>query len=111
MRTEYLEYLLEVARTKSISAAAKKLFIGQTTLSAIINSVENELNVKIFLRTHRGVGLTEHGERVIAIVEDMVAKNRQLQNLFSDTGLSAGTWPWWPIPARAARWDSTSPLA
>lgn len=85
MRTEYLEYLPEVARTKSISAAAKKLFIGQTTLSAIINSVENELNVKIFLRTHRGVGLTEHGERVIAIVEDMVAKNRQLQNLFSDT--------------------------
>ena len=58
MRTEYLEYLLEVARTKSISAAAKKLFIGQTTLSAIINSVENELNVKIFQRTHRGVALT-----------------------------------------------------
>lgn len=61
MRTEYLEYLLEVARTKSISAAAKKLFIGQTTLSAIINSVENELNVKIFQRTHRGVALRPMG--------------------------------------------------
>ena len=84
MRTEYLEYLLEVARTHSISAAAKKLFIGQTTLSAIINSVENELNVKIFQRTHRGVKLTEHGERVIAIAEDMVEKNRQLLNLSSD---------------------------
>lgn len=85
MRTEYLEYLLEVARTKSISAAAKKLFIGQTTLSAIINSVENELNVKIFQRTHRGVALTAHGERVIAIAEEMVENNRQLMNLFSDT--------------------------
>ena len=84
MRTEYLEYLLEVARTHSISAAAKKLFIGQTTLSAIINSVENELNVKIFQRTHRGVKLTENGERVIAIAEDMVEKNRQLLNLSSD---------------------------
>ncbi|NCE64990.1 LysR family transcriptional regulator [Pseudoflavonifractor sp. 524-17] len=84
MRTEYLEYLLEVARTRSISAAAKKLFIGQTTLSAIINSVENELNVKIFQRTHRGVKLTEHGERVIAIAEDMVEKNRQLLNLSAD---------------------------
>ena len=85
MRTEYLEYLLEVARTKSISAAAKKLFIGQTTLSAIINSVENELNVKIFQRTHRGVALTAHGERVIAIAEEMVENNRQLLNLFADT--------------------------
>lgn len=85
MRTEYLEYLLEVARTKSISAAAKKLFIGQTTLSAIVNSVENELNVKIFVRTHRGVALTEHGERVIAIAEDIAEKNRQLLTLFSDT--------------------------
>lgn len=88
MRTEYLEYLLEVAHTNSISRAAKKLFIGQTTLSAIINSVENELNIKIFLRTHRGVKLTERGEQVIAIAEDMVKKNRQLHNLCQDMALT-----------------------
>lgn len=84
MRTEYLEYLLEVAHADSISAAAKKLFIGQTTLSAIINSIEKELNVTLFLRTHKGIKLTAQGEQVIALAESIVEKNRQLTNLFSD---------------------------
>lgn len=81
MRTEHLEYLIEVARTNSISAAAKKLFIGQTTLSAIINSIEQELNIEIFVRTHKGVKLTETGEQFIMIAEDMVEKNHMLQSL------------------------------
>lgn len=48
VRIEYLEYLLEVARSKSISAAAKRLYLSQTSLSAIVNSLEKELNIKIF---------------------------------------------------------------
>lgn len=81
MKTEHLEYLLEVARTGSISAAAKNLFIGQTTLSAIINSVESELNVQIFSRSHRGVRLTERGEQVVALAEDIVEKSCHLMDL------------------------------
>ena len=40
--------------------------------------------MKIFQRTHRGVALTAHGERVIAIAEEMVENNRQLLNLFAE---------------------------
>lgn len=83
MRIEYLEYLLEVARSKSISAAAKRLYLSQTSLSAIVNSLEKELNIKIFQRTHKGIVLTAEGEQALELAADIVEKNEQLQHLFS----------------------------
>ena len=83
MRIEYLEYLLEVARSKSISAAAKRLYLSQTSLSAIVNSLVKELNIKIFQRTHKGIVLTAEGEQALELAADIVEKNEQLQHLFS----------------------------
>lgn len=83
MRTEYLDYLLEVARCESISKAAKKLFIGQTTLSAIINSVETELNMKLFQRSHQGIRLTPQGTQAMMLIEKIANTNRMLLDLNS----------------------------
>lgn len=85
MRIEYLEYLLEVARSKSISAAAKRLYLSQTSLSAIVNSLEKELNIKIFQRTHRGIVLTPEGEQALELAREIVEKNEQLQRIFSSS--------------------------
>lgn len=81
MRTEYMHYLLEVARSESISAAAKKLFLGQTTLSAIVNSVEDDLQIKIFERTHKGIRLTPEGEAAIPLMEEIYNRSRALKSL------------------------------
>ena len=43
MKIEHLSYLREIEKCKSISAAAKKLYIGQTTLSAIIKSIAGNI--------------------------------------------------------------------
>lgn len=83
MRIEHLEYLLEVARCKSISAAAKRLYLSQTSLSGIINALEKELNVKLFQRTHRGVVLSPEGEEVVALARDIVEKSDRMQQIFS----------------------------
>lgn len=83
MRIEHLEYLLEVTRCRSISAAAKRLYLSQTSLSGIINTLEKELNVKLFQRTHKGVVLTPEGEAVAELARDIVAKNEQMQQVFS----------------------------
>lgn len=61
MRTEQLKYLLEVTSCGSISAAAKRLYINQTTLSAAIQSIETELGGKLFQRTAKGVVLSAFG--------------------------------------------------
>ena len=87
MRIEYLEYLLEVAHSKSISAAAKQLYLSQTSLSAIVNSLEKELNIKIFQRTHKGIVLTPEGESALELAADIVEKNEQLQHLFSSSSM------------------------
>ena len=78
MRIEHLNYLVEVAKHKSISTAAKKLYISQTGLSAIINSIEAELNIKLFYRTNKGVSLTVEGEQAILIMKDILTKNDEL---------------------------------
>lgn len=65
MRTEQMKYLLEVAACGSISAAAKKLYINQTTLSAAIQAIESELGSNLFRRTPKGVVLTSYGEVAI----------------------------------------------
>lgn len=84
MRIEHLNCLVEVAKCKSISTAAKKLYISQTGLSAIINSIEAELNIKLFYRTNKGVSPTPEGEQAIALIKDILVKNDELHFLSSD---------------------------
>ena len=50
-----------VASTGNISHAAKKLFISQPAISKSIGKLEQQLNTKLFLRTSKGVMLTEEG--------------------------------------------------
>ena len=82
MRTEHLAYLLEVARCKSISEAAQKLYVGQTTLSAIINSIEAELNIKIFQRSYQGIRITPQGEQAMTMIESIVNQESALHEIF-----------------------------
>ena len=71
MKTEHITYILEVARCLSISSAAKKLYISQTTLSSIVTNFEKELSITVFTRTTKGVKLTPHGENIIAKLHDL----------------------------------------
>ncbi len=78
MKIEYLNYLREIEKCKSISAAAKKLYIGQTTLSAIIKSIEDELDVRLFHRLPNGVVPTEKGAEILRYSEEIVEKYREM---------------------------------
>ena len=78
MKIEYLSYLREIERCKSISSAAKKLYIGQTTLSAIIKSIEDELGVRLFLRMPNGVVPTTEGQEVLRYADEIVEKYKEM---------------------------------
>ena len=78
VKLEYLEYIVEVKRCKSISRAARNLYTTQPTVSIAIQNVEDELGFKIFHRSNTGVELTKEGmelyekiERVLATIEEM----------------------------------------
>lgn len=58
-----LQYFSEVARQKSITKAAQLLHISQPSLSQTIRRLENELGVKLFERSGKGIQLTAKGLR------------------------------------------------
>ena len=62
MRIEYLQYFLEVCRTKSMSTAARNLHVAQQTVSMAVKALEDEWNLTLLERTNRGVSVTAAGE-------------------------------------------------
>ncbi len=58
----------EVAIKKSLSKAAKSLYISQPAVSQIISQLESDLKVRLFTRTPKGVVLTKEGELLFEYV-------------------------------------------
>lgn len=81
VKIEHLRYLVEIRKQHSISSAARNLYIGQTTLSAIVRSVENELEFVIFQRTPRGVYPTAAGNELLGHAEEILLKYDEMLRL------------------------------
>ena len=65
------EYFLTVARERSISKAAEKLYLSQPYLSQCIARLERELGLRLFDRSHSPLTLTEAGELYLSYLEKM----------------------------------------
>lgn len=65
MTIQQCKYVLEILKRGSFNEAAKTLFIAQSSLSASVKALENELNIKIFERSNSGVLLTEDGAEFV----------------------------------------------
>ena len=62
---ELYKYFYAVAQTGNISAAAKQLYTSQPVVSKYIGRLENELHTQLFIRTSRGVRLTDEGPSAV----------------------------------------------
>lgn len=89
MRLDYLDYLIEIDKYHSISAAAKELYIGQATLSAIVKSVEEELGFSVFRRTRSGVETTAEGEEALALAWEISSCYEEAKQLGGQKGMGA----------------------
>lgn len=65
MTIQQLQYILEVNRTRSITQAAKNLYVTQAGISSAISSLEDELGFQLFARSWQGAVPTERGARVL----------------------------------------------
>lgn len=84
LKIEYFKYLQEIEKSKSISSASRKLYMGQTTLSSILKKVENELGFPIFHRTPKGVYPTKKGNELLKICSEINTKLDKVQFLKDD---------------------------
>ena len=65
MEIRQREYFKEIADTGSINEAARRLNMSQPPLSSQLRRLEDELNVRLFERTKKGVSLTKPGNSFI----------------------------------------------
>ena len=82
MTLQNLKYILEIADSRSLSKAARKLFISQSTLSAALKELETDLGVELFQRTNRGVTLTYDGEDFIRYAREIVEQTQYLEQRY-----------------------------
>lgn len=88
MTSKELLYVKTVADEKSISQAAKKLFIAQPSLSQSLQRIEETLGTQLFNRTTSGLTLTFAGERyyhmasqILKMYEDFEIEISDINNL------------------------------
>lgn len=88
MTSKELIYVKTVAEEKSISKAARKLFMAQPSLSQSIQRIEEALGTPLFNRTTSGLTLTFAGERyyqtasqILKMYEDFELEISDINNL------------------------------
>ncbi len=80
MKLEQLQQIVEIEKQKSISKAAKALYMGQPALSGALNSLEEEIGVRIFERTSSGVVPTSEGMEILQLAKQMLECQAQILN-------------------------------
>lgn len=79
MNIKSLSYLIELERSGSIYAAAKRAMISSQGFSKAISSLEAELGVELVTRAPHGTKLTEAGYLVLKSAKAIIAETEQLE--------------------------------
>ena len=83
MNLNVLRYALEVEKSRSITGAAKQLFISQPNLSRDIRELEEEIGFSIFARNSRGVIPTQRGREFLQLARKAVRQYQALEDYCS----------------------------
>ncbi|MBE6549746.1 MAG: LysR family transcriptional regulator [Ruminococcaceae bacterium] len=85
------KYVYEVYRCKSVSAAAKKLYISQPALSSSIKKAEEELGAPIFNRETLPFTLTPEGKVYIEAIERILVIEEEMhENIMGISTMNSG---------------------
>lgn len=87
MNLQNLRYILEIGRTGSISAAAKKLYLSQPYLSRVLSETEREYAIRIFTRTPSGLSVTKEGSHFLHMASELLVTVEQFEKSFTQNPL------------------------
>lgn len=79
---KYIDYIYAVYQEKSITKAAKKLYISQPWLSNIVKKVEEELQAPLFKRNTGSLTLTDAGKFYIQHIEQIIHIKEEMDSYF-----------------------------
>lgn len=78
-----LYYFVELSKDLHFTKTSERLYISQQTLSNNIKSLENYYNIKLINRKPK-VTLTYAGEKLLSFAIEVLAKNNDLKDIFSE---------------------------
>ena len=99
MTITQLQYVLAVAEYQNFTLAAKKSFVTQPTLSMQVQKLEDELDVLIFDRSKKPIGITEVGKKIVAQAKTIVNEAGRIHDIVDqDKGFIGGDFTLGIIP-------------
>lgn len=81
MNLQQLRYIVEIADSRSITKASKKLFVSQPYLSKVVSDFEARAKKQIFIRCRNGLELTAYGQKVYLLAQSIIHQMDQLDQL------------------------------
>lgn len=73
-----------VVETGSFSKAAKELYITPASVMKQMNALENQLDIKLVERTHRGIQLTKNGEKIYQKAKELIEDSKKFLDNIKD---------------------------
>jgi len=89
MDLKQMRYFLAVAEERHIGRAAERLHMAQPPLTRQIRALEDQLGTALFLRTPKGMELTEAGQTLLAEVPNLLALAQRAQDRTRAAGQGA----------------------
>ena len=86
MTLQQLRYFLAAVERGSVSGAAEACFVSQPSLSEQLRRLEQGLGVALFVRTNRGLVLTDAGRLLVPRAERAVAAARDAEEAVREAG-------------------------
>lgn len=86
MTLTQLNYIITIARTRSINRAAEELYVSQPSLTSAIKELEKELGITLFYRSGRGVTLTGDGEEFLQYARQLYGQYETILEKYKENG-------------------------
>lgn len=82
MTLQQLKYAITIAKYNSMNKAAKELFISQPNISETVRALEDEIKIKIFRRTNKGIVITPEGEDFLSYARQVIDQYSLLETRY-----------------------------
>ena len=83
-----LDAFFEVYKNKTVLEASNTLGLTPTAVTQRIRALEKELNTSLFIRTKKGMLLTESGNKLIQYVQNREALENQVVSMISEESIT-----------------------
>lgn len=84
MTFQQLLYVSEISKCGSINKAAHKLFLSQSGISTAVKDLEEELGIRFFERSNRGVEFTPEGREFLSYAVSLLQQKQRIETLYGD---------------------------